>query len=115
MSLCALCRHKLEDGNCATDVYVERRHSELLRDKEELKTALDKERKRGDEIRREAIKENSKLAQVALSDKQGMQEKILKEIEKLASKEVAVRQAPVLGQEGEDDKIDPHFFLYCLR
>ena len=35
-----LCRHKLEDGNCATDGYVERKVSDLVREREELKVAL---------------------------------------------------------------------------
>ena len=75
--------------------------SDLLREKEELKAALEEERSRRDEIQREAIRQNTKLAQAALSDKQGTSEKILRVVEKLASKDDAVRQAPVLGQEGE--------------
>ena len=96
-----LCRHKLEDGNCATDGYVERKVSDLVREKEELKVALEEERNRRDEIQREAIRQNTKLAEAALSDKQGTNEKILKVVEKLASKDDVVRQAPVLGQQGE--------------
>ena len=98
MVISTVCRHKLEDGNCATDGYVERKVSDLVRENEELKAALEEERNRRDE----EIKENRKLAQAALSDKQGIQEKILKEVEKLASKDAAVRQAPVLGQEGKN-------------
>ena len=75
--------------------------SDLLREKEELKAALEEERNRRDEIQREAMKENTKLAQAAFNRERGTSEKILKEIEKLVSKEDAVRQAPVLGQEGE--------------
>ena len=74
--------------------------SDLVREREELKAALEEERNRRDEIHREAIKQNTKLAQ-ALSDKQGTSEKILKVVEKLASKDDVVRQAPVLGQQGE--------------
>ena len=74
--------------------------SDLVREREELKAALEEERNRRDE----AIKQNTKLAQ-ALSDKQGTSEKILKVVEKLASKDDAVRQAPVLGQEGENGKM----------
>ena len=70
--------------------------SDLVREREELKAALEEERNIRDKIQRE----NTKLAQ-ALSDKQGTSEKILKVVEKLASKDDAVRQAPVLGQEGE--------------
>ena len=83
-----------------------------MRENEDLKAALEEERNRRDE----EIKENRKLAQAALSDKQGIQEKILKEVEKLASKDAVVRQAPVLGQEGEDCNIGPfHFRIPCLR
>ena len=76
-----------------------------MRENEELKAALEEERNRRDEIQRAAMKENTKLAQAAISDKQGIHEKILKEVEKLASKDAAVRQAPVLGQEGENYNI----------
>ena len=100
----------MEDGNCATDEYVERKVSDLVREKEELKAALEEERNRRDEIQREAMKENTKLAQAALNREQGTSEKILKEIEKLVSKEDAVRQAPVLGQEGETPILV--FFLF---
>ena len=75
--------------------------SDLVREREELKVALEEERNIRDKIHREAIKQNTKLAQAALSDKQGTSEKILKVVEKLASKDDAVRQAPVIGQEGE--------------
>ena len=104
-----VCRHKLEEGNCATDGYVERKVSDLVRENEELKAALEEERNRRDE----EIKENRKLAQAALSDKQGIQEKILKEVEKLASKDAAVRQAPVLGQEGK--KWSSHFSIALFK
>ena len=40
-----MCRHKLEDGNCVTDEYVERKVSDLVRENEELKAALEEERK----------------------------------------------------------------------
>ena len=72
-----------------------------MREREELKVALEEERNRRDEIQREAIRQNTKLAEAALSDKQGTNEKILKVVEKLASKDDVVRQAPVLGQQGE--------------
>ena len=75
--------------------------SDLVREKEELKAALEEERNIRDKIQREAIRQNTKLAQAALSDKQGTSEKILRVVEKLANKDDAVRQAPVLGQEGE--------------
>ena len=111
-----VCRHKLEEGNCATDGYVERKVSHLVRENEDLKAALEEERNRRDELQREAIKENTKLAQAAFSDKQRIHEKILNAVEKLASKDDAVRQAPVLGQEGEDCNIGPfHFRIPCLR
>ena len=111
-----VCRHKLEDGNCATDGYVERKVSDLVRENEELKVALEEERNRRDEIQREAIKQNTKLAQAALSDKQRISEKILKEVEKLVSKDDAVRQAPVLGQEGENFNDGPLIFSFpCFR
>ena len=100
----------MEDGNCATDEYVERKVSDLVREKEELKAALEEERNRRDEIQREAMKENTKLAQAALNREQGTSEKILKEIEKLVSKEDAVRQASVIGQEGETPILV--FFLF---
>ena len=87
-----------------------------MRENEDLKAALEEERNRRDKIQREAIKENTKLVQVAFSDKQGIREKILKAVEKLASKDDAVRQAPVLGQEGENYNIGPLIFaLPCLR
>mgnify|MGYP001344470645 CR=1 FL=1 len=106
----------MEEGNCATDGYVERKVSHLVRENEDLKAALEEERNRRDELQREAIKENRKLAQAAFSDKQGIREKILKAVEKLASKDDAVRQAPVLGQEGENCNIGPLIFaLPCLR
>ena len=112
----SVCRHKLEDGNCATDGYVERKVSDLVRENEELKAALEEERNRRDEIQREAIKQNTKLAQAAFSDKQRISEKILKEVEKLASKDNAVRQAPVLGQQGKICFIDPIISaLPCFR
>ena len=87
-----------------------------MRENEDLKAALEEERNRRDEIQREAIKENTKLAHAAFSDKQGIHEKILTAVEKLASKDDAVRQAPVLGQEGENCNIGPLIFaLPCLR
>ena len=45
--------------------------SDLVREKEELKAALEEERNRRDEIQREAMKENTKLAQAALNREQG--------------------------------------------
>ena len=116
MVMSTVCRHKLEDGNCATDGYVERKVSDLVRENEELKAALEEERKRRDEIQREAMKENTKLALAAFSDKQRIREKILKAVEKLASKDDAVRQAPVLGQEGENFNDGPLIFSFpCFR
>ena len=88
--------------------------SYLVRENEDLKAALEEERNRRDEIQREAIKENRKLVQAAFSDKQGIREKILKAVEKLASKDDAVRQAPVLGQEGEHCNIGPFHFRIVL-
>ena len=106
----------MEEGNCATDGYVERKVSHLVRENEDLKAALEEERNRRDELQREAIKENRKLAQAAFSDKQGIHEKILKAVEKLASKDDAVRQAPVLGQEGENCNVGLLIFnIPCLR
>ena len=84
--------------------------SHLVRENEDLKAALEEERNRRDEIQRE----NTKIAQAAFSDKQGIQEKILKEVEKLASKDAVVRQAPVLGQEGENCNIGPFHFRIAL-
>ena len=90
--------------------------SDLVREKEELKAALEEERNIRDEIQREAIRQNTKLAQAALSDKQGTSEKILRVVEKLASKDDAVRQAPVIGQEGEIKTLVLALLaLLCLR
>ena len=115
MVMSTVCRHKLEDGNCATDGYVERKVSDLVRENEELKAALEEERNRRDEIQREALRENTRLTQAALSDKQGIHEKILKEVEKLVSKDDAVRQAPVLGQEGENFNWSSHFLIAWFK
>ena len=50
-NIITVCRHKLEEGNCATDGYVERKVSHLVRENEDLKAALEEEQKRRDPAR----------------------------------------------------------------
>ena len=66
--------------------------SDLRREKDELKSKLTEERQKREELQGKVMD--------ALSDKQDTMEEILSLVEKMAEKDGAIKQAPVIGKEG---------------
>ena len=66
--------------------------SDLRKEKDELKSELTEERQKREELQGKVME--------ALSDKQDTMEEILSLVEKMAEKDGAIKQAPVIGKEG---------------